>query len=173
MERRRILLYTVASLGILGLVAALVPFVSSLQLNPRSGESLPRYNVADLHAGSARVLHPGGNRGYGTAVVVTRDLSGVIHAFWLFSSHGRTGVPGASWTVNFWCDDFGTRQVDESLETTFLTCKDEQFQNPELGQLYAQSRWTLTGKSLGSRIADLQPARFTVEHDEIVIGKRP
>lgn len=170
MERKRVLAYSVASLGILGLLAALLPFVSSPQLNPRSGEDLPRYNIADLRADSARVLHPGGSRGYGTAIVVTRDQSGQVHAFWLFSSDGRTGVPGASWNVNFWCDDFGAVQTNELPETPLLTCKDEQFQN--LDHLHAQSRWTLTGKSLGTWTADLQPATFTIERDEIVIGKR-
>jgi hypothetical protein len=155
------------------LLVAIAPFLGSLALNPRSGEDLPRFSIADLAPDSARVLTPGGNRGFGTAIIVTRDLAGTIHAFHLFMSDGRVGVPGVSWTVNYWCDDFGALQVTGQPEATVLTCKDAWLSQSEYFHQSANSRWTLAGRSLATGTADLDPVRFLIEQDKIVVGKGP
>lgn len=174
MERRHTLAWFVVSLGVVGIIAAATPFVESLKLNPRSGEDLPRVNIADLAPGASHVLRLGGNRGYGNAIVATRDLSGTVHAFWLFMSDWRIGIPtGTAWTVSNWCDDFGAVSQASQPTQIVLTCRDEWFQTPQFAEARSESRWTLTGHNLGTWTTDLPPAKFVVEHDEIVIGKRP
>jgi len=173
MEARRGLTWSVVSLIAVGAIAAALPFLGSLKLNPRSGETLPRFDISDLSPGSARVFRLAGSRGSGFAIVVTRDKSGALHAFELFMSDGRIGVPGESLFVNYWCDDFGAVSANDQPDVVHLGCNDDWLQQPEFSQTKLDSRWSLAGEGLGHWNADLQPIRHVVEHNEIVIGKRP
>ena len=167
-------------LVLIGLIFALIPFLSSLTPTEMAGESMLRVDVSKLQPNEYKILkkiksskvdNSDGSTTYkpGTSLLIIRDVNEDYYVYRLPTWEGEVLMPGPrSWNVidEGACRNFGPEILDGIIHTnTSITCLDENFE----GYFSKHWQWTLSGQNISNKLPDLMAVKYIKEGNELAL----
>jgi hypothetical protein len=153
---RRLLIYGIGGLGVLGLALAAKPFLASLNPSDRARALLLPVDVTSIRVGDVKVLDRDDKRIY-----VVHLATDEFVALWVPTKDGIVMLPDMKWWRPTWpCNDFGPDYVHDGAGSLLrFTCRDPE---PAVGprELWA---WNGEGRYIGpatSPVDDMPRIRF-------------
>lgn len=167
---RKVLARMLILLATTGGVLFAIPFALSLGPSATAGKSLPHLNVKLMKPGEYQYFDSGSeDRWYSTVYLVIRDTSGRFKVFEMYKQGERILLPGVHpWAWSGVCKTFSLMPPKGNLMAKGnIRCLDEQ----QGEYVTREARWSYSGKNLGTHFTDLLSRQFTLESDEIIVGK--
>ena len=171
--KKSILTKTTASIALLGLIVASIPFIESLRPNARAVANLPHIDLSEISPGHYSLKHPEQAdlfRGYKWAVFVYRKYDGSVKLWNVPVRKGKVGMPDLHWWQPIYeCENFGPTVVNGRVqEDQPITCHD-----PEIHESWKKVwKWDINGKNVKDSYYDLEPTKGSVEGNYFIVGKR-
>jgi hypothetical protein len=169
MDRKKALKILVISLGVCGLALATIPLLLSLGPSATAGSTLPRLDIKDLGPGDFAFYDIRQDRNWSKKYLVIKEHDGSVSVLTVLTNDKSFIMPDNHWwNVSGICNNFAPEtEGSKIVPGGSIRCFDEDQETSMLEEW----RWSYQGKNLGRRIADLYSPKFTVEDNEVVIGK--
>jgi hypothetical protein len=151
--RKRVLQIAVASMVLLGMGFAAMPFLFSLRPSAKAYAELPRVALPPLAPNSyAYVEDPLASPQLPSAILVVKRGDGTLNLWWVPTAEGGHRLPERHWDNNwgYICRDLSPDFVSETIY-----CKDSDVPD----WIGHHHRWSLDGEALSGerRIPDMEP----------------
>ena len=170
MNRRRVLVFMTAAVGLSGFALAMKPFIESMNPTDRAVANLPHIDISNIEPGGYRYVSTGRDWGFESEWLIIRDTEGEIYVYTIPLQDGKYLMPDLSWfRPGGFCVEFGPEMISEVVtKDSVIKCHDIEMY--DWGR--KEWRWTLDGKNLGEHTNDMYSPKFSVNNDKLIIGKK-
>ncbi len=173
MNRKRILSNSVLLMALVGIMAALYPFIQSLKPSAKVDASLPRIDLSKINKGTYIIFrHPKRGEFYNGmywSVFLLKTNAGEVKAWTVLTKNNTVIMPDINWWRPMYeCHNFGPTikngKINESMP---IQCHDKE--TPEWWAKHWQ--WNISGSNIIGMVVDLEPTRGVIKHGHLVLGK--
>jgi len=171
-DKKSILLKLTAGIAFLGLIAAGVPFIKSMNPDAKAIAALPRIDISEIKPGQFTIKYPnlpGWFGYYQKGVFIYRKYDGSINFWRVPVKNGKVGMPDMHWwQPMYFCENFGPNVKNGKVEEAKpITCHDDAFDSWK--KVWT---WDINGKSAQDPYYDMERVQGYFENNYFVIGRR-
>ena len=169
MNRRNILTISVAVFLVVGIIAAGIPFIKSMNPSASAGASLPHIDISGLKDGSY-IFREDPVKGYFNGkFLIIRDHSSKIHVFTIPVIDKRVMLPDITWwKYGGACESFRPELKNGSIKKDgMIQCHDG-----SISEFWENEwRWNYEGRNLGKYTQDMLIPKYKIIGDYLIIGR--
>lgn len=167
MDRRRVLKASIATLMLVGLGLAVIPFLHAMGPNSRAEANRVHVDVSDMVPGRYKMVDLGDQVDSELKFLVIKDYDSKLYVYWLNARRGSFYIFGSR-EYHGHCKDFGPENVNGALKPNgIIGCWDRFYGN----QIDPQMQWTYAGKRVDGRDDILEQGTYSYEGKYIVLGR--